>query len=234
MKRTFFKLGQIERVCLGRDSVILKTNKKLLRMKTDSEKEEKKKQRLNKFKLSEADEAGKPKLKQKKKDKRSDETQKTVVEKLKSIFCGCTSKKIKDNPNLEKKNERSTSLKISTSNNEQSHKPQKTMLEKIKSVFCCCKIKTIREKLKSIFRCCKRKKIKDNPRLKKFNYGIKRPKNNIKRLDKSLRRYIKQKLKLVIFLIVVYIIIFGAIVSISITVNYLSIIGQNETKQERF
>ena len=234
MKRTIFKLGQIERVCLGKDSVILKTNEKLLKMKKDSEKEEKKKQRLNKFKLSEADEAGKPKLKQKKKEKRSDEPQKTVVEKLKSIFCGCTSKKIKDNPNLEKKNERSTSLKISTSNNEQSHKPQKTMLEKLKSVFCCCKIKTILEKLKSIFRCCKRKKIKDNPRLKKFNYGIKRPKNNIKRLDKSLRRYIKQKLKLVIFLIVVYIIIFGAIVSIPITMNYLSIIGQNETKQERF
>ena len=126
------------------------------------------------------------------------------------------------------------SLKISTSADEQSDKPQKTMLEKLKSVFCCCKIKTILEKLKSIFRCCKRKKIKDNPRLKKFNYGIKRPKNDIKRLDKSLRRYIKQKLKLVIFLMVIYIIIFGAIGSIPMTVNHLSNIGQNETKQERF
>ena len=126
------------------------------------------------------------------------------------------------------------SLKISTSADEQSDRPQKSMVEKLKSVFCCCKIKTILEKLKSIFRCCKRKKIKDNPRLKKFNYGIKRPKNDIKRLDKSLRRYIKQKLKLVIFFIVIYITIFGAVVSIPITVNHLRIIGQNQIKQERF
>ena len=210
-------------------------------MKKDSEKEETKKQRMNKFKLPEADEADKTILEkmksffsEKKKEKRSDEPQKTILEKLKSIFCCCTRKKIKENPSLKKKKERSTNLKKSTTADEQSDKTRKNILEKLKSMFCCCKIKTILEKLKSIFRCCKRKKIKDNPRLKKFNYGIKRPKNNIKRLDKSLRLYIKQKLKLVIFLIVVYIIIFGAIVSIPITVNYLSIIGHNEIKQERF
>ena len=164
-------------------------------MKKDSEKGEKKKQRLNKFKLSEADEADK-----------------TKFEKIKSFF----------SEKIEKKKEK------------RSDEPQKTMLEKLKSMFCCCKFKTILQKAKSIFSCCKRKKIKDIPRLKKFNYGIKRSKNDIKRLDKSLRWYIKQKLKLVIFLIVIYIIIFGAIVSIPITVNHLSNIGQNETKQERF
>ena len=126
------------------------------------------------------------------------------------------------------------SLKVSTSADEQSDKPQKSMLEKLKSMFCCCKIKTILQKVKSIFSCCKRKKIKDIPRLKKFNYGINRSQNDIKRPDKSLKRYIKQKLKLIIFLIIIYVIIFGAIISIPITVNHLRIIGQNEIKQERF
>ena len=197
-------------------------------MKKDSEKEETKKQRMNKFKLPEADEADKTilekmksffsKIIEKKKEKRSDEPQKTILEKLKSIFCCCTRKKIKENPSLKKKKERSMSLKISTSTDEQSDKPQKTMLEK----------------LKSFFSCCKTEKIKDNPRLKKFNYGIKRSKNDIKRLNKSLGCYIKQKLKLVTSLIIIYIIIFGAIVSIPITVIHLSQNGGNETTQERF
>ena len=122
----------------------------------------------------------------------------------------------------------------SKSADERSDKPRKTFLEKLKSVFRCCKRRTLLEKLKSIFSCCKRKNIKANPSVEKPNYGIKRSKSHIKKLDKSLKRYIKQKLKWVVFLFVVYVVIFGAIVSIPITVNHLSEIGQNETKQERF
>ena len=125
------------------------------------------------------------------------------------------------NRTTKKKKEKSSGLKKSKSADERSDEPRKTLLEKLKSTFSC----------------CKRKKIKNNPTLKKFNYGIKRSKNDIKKLDKSLRPYIKQKLKWVTFFILIYVIIFVAIISISISVNHLeplSVVSQNKTKQERF
>ena len=200
MQRSISKLVKIQKIFLGRDSVILRTNEKLLKM----EKDEKNKRRLNNFKLSES---GKSKL-----------------ENLKSFFSKIT----------KKKEEKSPGFKKSKSGDERSEEPQKTLLEKLNSILHCCTRRTMLEKLKSTFSCCKRKKIKNNPVLKKFSYGIKRSKNDIKKLDKSPRRYIKQKLKWVILFCIIYVIIFVAIVSIPITWNHLSVVCQNETKQERF
>ena len=79
--------------------------------------------------------------------------------------------------------------------------------------------KTILAKLKSLFSFCTGKKNETNPRLKN-SYS-------------SLRRYIKQKCKLIILLFIIYIIIFGAVVSIPFVMNHLRIISQNQTQQER-
>ena len=135
----------------------------------------------------------------------TDESGKTKLGNLNSFF-----RKIS-----KKKNEKSPGLKKPESTDEQTQK-------------------SILEKMKSLFRCCRRKTIKDNPSLKKFNYEIKRSDNDTKNLDKSLGRYIKQKLKWVLFLFVIYVLVFGAILSIPITLNHLNVIDQNETKQERF
>ena len=89
-------------------------------------------------------------------------------------------------------------------------------------------------------------------RHKKFNYDIKRSKNDtqkqvtletnsgintskeeIKRPGKSLRHFIIQKCKWVILLVVSYVIIVGAAVTTPIIVNHFRIRSQNETKQER-
>ena len=136
------------------------------------------------------------------------EAGKSKLENRKSFFSKIT----------KKKEEKSPGFKKSKSGDERSEEPQKTLLEKLKSTFSC----------------CKRKNIENNPGLKKFSYGINRSKNDIKKLDKSPRRYIKQKLKWVILFCIIYVIIFVAIVSIPITWNHLSVVGQNETKQERF
>ena len=90
--------------------------------------------------------------------------------------------------------------------------------------------KTIIEKMKSCFSFCTRKKNKDNPKLEK----LKSSKDESKEQVKSLRRYIKQKLKWVILSLFIYIIIFGGVLSIPFIVNHFRVISQNQTKKERF
>ena len=149
-----------------------------MRIKKDSEKEEKRDQRLQKFnhaiKRSEADESK------------------------------------KDN-NLRSKNKRDEGSDLAD-------KPQKTTFEKLKSLLSFYSEKT----------------IEDNQRLRKIKHGYKRSKNEIKERGKSLRQCIKQNRKWVIIVFVIYIIVFGAVVSTPVIVNHLKNISQNETKQERF
>ena len=94
---------------------------------------------------------------------------------------------------------------------------QKKFLEKMKSFFCFC---TAKENKKSSIQ-------------KKNNNAMKKPKTKVQKQDKSFRAYIKQNCKWVIFFLVTYIIILGAVVSTPILVNHLRFISLNETKQER-
>ena len=117
---------------------------------------------------------------------------------------------------------------------------QKTIFGKLKSFFglktkkkkkktnSACKVSNLPEKTQK-----RAIKNKDKPRLKKFNYGIKRPKNEVEEPIKSLRVYIKGKWKQVIFLFLAYITILGAIVSTPIAINHLRNRSQNKTRQER-
>ena len=93
---------------------------------------------------------------------------------------------------------------------------------------------TRQSQLKSFFSFLTRRKVKNIARLKKINCGVKGYKNEIRKSDKSLRSYIKRNCKWVAFLIVIYTIIFGAIVSAPVAVNHLRTISRNESEQERF
>ena len=93
---------------------------------------------------------------------------------------------------------------------------------------------TRQSQLKSFFSFLTRRKVKNIARLQKINYGVKRYKNEIRKSDKSLRSYIKRNCKWAAFLIVIYIMILGAIVSTPVAVNHLRVTNQNESEQERF
>ena len=117
---------------------------------------------------------------------------------------------------IKKKETNSSSKKLNTANkgSDLTNKSQKTIIEKMKSCFSF----------------CTREKNKDNPKLEK----LKRSKNESKEQVKSLRRYIKQKLKWVVLSFVIYIIIFGGVLSTPFVVNHFRVISQNQTEQERF
>ena len=117
--------------------------------------------------------------------------------------------------------------KAKTIQGPETDKVRKTFLEKLKSFFCFCTAKknkdlsdepqkTCLEKIRLLICCCKAKK---RPEKQKQN--------------KSLRIYIKQNWKWVISLLVVYIIISGAVVSVPILVNHFRVMNRNETEQER-
>ena len=94
--------------------------------------------------------------------------------------------------------------------------------------------KTFLEKMKSFFCFCTAEKDKNNSRLNKLNHTIKRPKNEIQKQDKSFRIYIKRNCKWVIFLLVIYIIIVGAVVTKPILFNHFRVEASlNETEKER-
>ena len=93
--------------------------------------------------------------------------------------------------------------------------------------------KTFFEKFRLCFSFCTAKNKKDNSRLKKFNYAMKRPKSEVKKPDKSLRTYIKRNWKLVVSLIGLYF-SFAALVSSQVVVNFLLGMSQNKRDQERF
>ena len=172
----------------------------------------------------------------------TDEIQKTFLQKLKSFFCFCTGKN-NNCPRLKKlncctktsKNDTQNQIKSKTADKRDNlpNEPQKTFLEKVNAFFrsIMCKNstderdnltdepqKTFLKKMTSFVGCCRAKK---------------KPKNENKKEDKSLRTYIKQNLKWVILLLVFYIIIFGAVVSVPILVNHYRDMNQNETDQER-
>ena len=170
----------------------------------------------------------------------TDENQKTFLEKLKSFFCFCLAKKNKDDSRLKKSNSR-----IKRSKNE----TQKPVLPNATK-------KTFLEKLGTFFSSITGKKRKNNHHLKKssttgelnnqpqktflektksFFCFYKAKKNKVQKPPvKSLRAYIKQNCKWIIFSLVIYIIIFGAVVSTPVIINHLRAIRQNETEQERF
>ena len=169
----------------------------------------------------------------------TNEVQKTFLEKLKSFFCFCTAKN-KDNSRLKKFN-----YGIKRSKNE----TQKPVLPNATK-------KTFLEKLGTFFSSITGKKRKNNHHLKKssttgelnnqpqktflektksFFCFYKAKKNKVQKPPvKSLRAYIKQNCKWIIFSLVIYIIIFGAVVSTPVIINHLRAIRQNETEQERF
>ena len=64
-------------------------------------------------------------------------------------------------------------------------------------------------------------------------HGIKRSRNEIKKLD-TLKSYIKKKCKLVTFLLAIYMIIFGAITSTPSMINHFRAASQNRAEQDRF
>ena len=138
----------------------------------------------------------------------SDETEKTLAQKVKLIFGSKTEKKKEDIRRLKKfnhvvKGSRSDVRKPVKPNKDDkradlTHEPQKTKLETF---------------IKSFF---------------------KRPEKVDRKPVKSLRNYIKQKWKWIIVLIVTYIIVLGGILSAPILVNHLRITSQNQTKKERF
>ena len=154
-----------------------------------------------------------------------DEVQITFLKKLRSFFCFCTAIKNKNNSTLNKlnygkersKNETQNPVMSSTTDERDNltDKPQKTFLEKMKLFICFC---------------TKKNKSNSSPR---NNHAIKKLKNEIQSQDKSLRTFIKQNWKWVISLLVVYIIISGAVVSVPILVNHFRVMNRNETEQER-
>ena len=179
----------------------------------------------------------------------TNEVQKTFLEKVKSFFCLCTAKNNKNNSKQKKfnccikrsKNDEQNQVKSKTADKRDNltDETQKTFLEKVKSSSTDERDsvtdelqKTFLEKMRLLICCCTSKKNKNNSRLKNIT---KKLKNEVqkKKQDKSLRIYIKQNTKWVILLLVVHIIIFGAIVSGPILVNYFRFMNQNETEQER-
>ena len=92
---------------------------------------------------------------------------------------------------------------------------------------------TRQSQLKSFFSFLTRRKVKNIARLKKINCGVKGYKNEIRKSDKSLRSYIKRNCKWAAFLIVIYIMILGAIVSTPVAVNHLRATNHNKSEQER-
>ena len=92
---------------------------------------------------------------------------------------------------------------------------------------------TRQAQLKSIFSVFTRRKVKNIARLKKFNYGVKRYKNEIRKPEKSLRSYIKRNCKWAALLVVIYIIVLGTIVSTPVAVNHLRATNHNKSEQER-
>ena len=108
----------------------------------------------------------------------------------------------------------------------------RTIVEKKKSLNLTDKPqKTTLEKLKSFFSFCTKKKNNDDSGWTKFKNGIKRSKHG--KPVKSLRLYIEQKCKWIIFLFVTYIIFFGLVVSTPMLINHFRTISRNETEQER-
>ena len=153
----------------------------------------------------------------------TDKVRKTFLEKLKSFFCFCRAKKTADKRPL-------------------TAEPKKTFLEKVNAFFRC-----KRWKNHCLKKSGERNNLTDetqktflekilktsNSRLAKFNHAIKKHKNGMQKQDKSIRMYIKQNCKWVILFLVVYIIIFGAVVSGPILVNHFRVLNRNETEQER-
>ena len=165
---------------------------------------------------------------------KTDKTKNTKIERSNSLLGSITEKEKKNSSRL---NRFGSGLKRSTTENQQPvnlemideransiDKLQKTKVEKMKSFFCF----------------CTEKKNKANSRLKKstkyevkFNYEVKRAKKEIQTTVKSLRSYIELNWKWVIFLLFIYILVLGAIISTPIIANNLKVTIKNQTEQER-
>ena len=158
------------------------------------------------------------------KSSENDETGKTKFKKFNLFFSSRPTRTKKGISRLKKFNH---GVKKSESEDQKQVKPSKADLTSETR-------KTKLDKFKSFFSLCTRKKNNDNPRLIKSNYGIKRSKTKTKNLDKSLRHYIKQKLKWVVLLLITYVTFLGGIVSTPILINHFRATSQNQTEKERF
>ena len=194
------------------------TNQELYQLKKESEKEAKNKKTVKKLVEKVNCAIKRPE---------TGKTDETTVGKHEFLFGSILEKTDKTNSRLKKfnygvkKSNNEVQKQVKLNNTDEcsnpTHEPQKRKLKK----------------LTSFFSFCAKTKNKDNPGLKRSNWGIKKSKKEHQKLVKSLRSYIKQKLKWAILLFVVYIIFLSGIVSTPILVKHLRVRGQNQTKQER-
>ena len=158
-------------------------------------------------------------------DKKTNETKKTFLKKVKLFFSSLTTKKKEDIQKLKKVNH---TVKRSESEIQKPVKPNKaaerTDLTNIPQ-------KAKNGKFKLFF--TTKKQNRDNFIFKKFEDGSKRFEDEIEMPVKSLRHYIKQKYKWVISLLIIYIIILGVVISAPIIVNHFIVASQNQTEQGR-